>query len=101
MELLSDEESKKVKKLSHGLSNSDKIPYGSAGQINDFTEASVTKYVTGRGRIYTYKVGRDEEEKDLAKMDKKIATDKKEKPKQPKVSYRFKNNRLLFKEILP
>ena len=62
------------------MRNSDKIPYGPAGQIDDFTEASVTKYVTGRGRIYTCKVGRDEQEKKVGQKDKKIDTDKKEKP---------------------
>mgnify|MGYP006132544249 CR=1 FL=1 len=77
------------------------IPFGSACQNDDSTEASVSKYVTGRGRIYTCKVARAEQEKEAGQKDKNIFTAKKEKPKLPKVSYKFKDNRLLLVEILP
>ena len=68
---------------------SDKIPCVPADQIDDFTKASVSKYVTGKGRIYFCKVTRTEQEKEVGQRDENIDKDKKEKPKLPKVSYTF------------
>ena len=46
-------------------------------------------------------VTRPEQEQDEGQKNEKIDTNKKERPKFPKVSYTFKANRLLVEEILP